>query len=156
MADNTLFTSEWLRCPKVWIVQLLQLKSRFRRSRWHPGLRSPAGPSTASCPSPRGKRRNWWGRLKDDKLDVSNKGGPPANSVPFETSKLTPQMFFCFQSKSRKWFFGLYLCWLSLIYDNKVAVSSRRSGIPFVCRYCLPAIQRPNMGLKVTTLQFYT
>lgn len=58
----------------------LQLKSRSRRSKWHPGLRSPAGPSTASCPSPRGRRRNWWGRLKDDKLDVSDEGDLPTNS----------------------------------------------------------------------------
>lgn len=35
-----------------------QLRFRCRRSRWHPGLRSPADPNTASCPSPPGKHRN--------------------------------------------------------------------------------------------------
>lgn len=44
-----------------------RLRSRCQRSRWCPGLLPPARPGTASCPSPRGRRRSWWGRLKSQK-----------------------------------------------------------------------------------------
>ena len=45
---------------------LLHLRSRCRRSRWRPGLLSPAALNTVSCPIPRGKHQNWWDHLKWD------------------------------------------------------------------------------------------
>lgn len=43
----------------------LHLTSRCQRNRWCPDFRWPAAPNTASCPSPLGRCRSWWGRLRN-------------------------------------------------------------------------------------------
>lgn len=44
----------------------LRLRSHCRRSRWHAGLPSPAGPDTESCPSPLERCQSWWDPLCEE------------------------------------------------------------------------------------------
>lgn len=50
----------------------LHLRSRCQRSRWSPGLPSPARLDTASCPSPLEKRQSWWDHLKQTRWQTGH------------------------------------------------------------------------------------